>query len=123
MEERTSSPRVTHLSWGCLEVDGRSFKDAKLFPGGARTWDWNETGTRHEPGIQPSDVEELLEHGATAVVLSKGFDERLGVTRDVLRMLEERGIATYVRQTGEAIELYNQLRESERVGALIHSTC
>lgn len=123
MEERTSSPRVTHLSWGCLEVDGRSFKDAKLFPGGARTWDWNETGTRHEPGIQPSDVEELLEHGATAIVLSKGFDERLGVTRDVLRMLEERGIATYVRQTGEAIELYNQLRESERVGALIHSTC
>jgi hypothetical protein len=123
MEERTSSPRVTHLSWGRLEVDGRSFKDAKLFPGGARTWDWNETGTRHEPGIQPSDVEELLEHGATAVVLSKGFDERLGVTRDVLRMLEERGIATYVRQTGEAIELYNQLRESERVGALIHSTC
>ena len=123
MELRTSSPRVTHLSWGRLEVDGRSFKDAKLFPGGARTWDWNETGTRHEPGIQPSDVEELLEHGATAVVLSKGFDERLGVTRDVLRMLEERGIATYVRQTGEAIELYNQLRESERVGALIHSTC
>jgi hypothetical protein len=123
MEEQTSSPRVTHLSWGHLEVDGRSFKDAKLFPGGAKVWDWNETGTRHEPGIQPADVEELLEHGVTAVVLSKGFHERLGVTPETLHMLEDRGIAAHVRQTGEAIELYNQLRESEMVGALIHSTC
>src|SRR5215210_3161421 len=123
MEQQPSSPRVTHLSWGRLEVDGRSFKDAKLFPGGVRTWDWNETGTRHEPGIQPADVEELLEHGATAVVLSKGFHERLGVTPQTLRMLEERGVAAHVRQTGEAIGLYNELRETERVAALIHSTC
>jgi hypothetical protein len=67
------SPRITHLSWGRLEIDGyaKPFKDAKLFPGGARAWDWNETGTRHVPGIQPADVEELLTHGARVVVLSK----------------------------------------------------
>ena len=123
MEERASSPRVTRLSWGRVEVGGRSFKDAKLFPGGARDWDWNATGTRHEPGIQPADVEELIERGAIAVVLSKGFHGRLGVTAQTLRMLEERGVATHVRQTEEAIGLYNELRETERVGALIHSTC
>jgi hypothetical protein len=123
MEERASSPRVTRLSWGRVEVGGRSFKDAKLFPGGARDWDWNATGTRHEPGIQPADVEELLEHGATAVVLSKGFNEQLRVTGDALRMLEDRGVSAHVRQTEEAIRLYNELIETERVGALIHSTC
>ena len=125
MEQQTNSPRVTHLSWGRLEIEGQdhSFKDAKLFPGGARVWDWNETGTRHEPGIQPADVEELLERGATAVVLSKGFHERLGVTPETLGALEERGVAAYVRETGEAVPLYNQLRETEKVGALIHSTC
>jgi hypothetical protein len=125
MEQEARSPRVTHLSWGRLgveSVDGL-FKDAKLFPGGARAWDWNETGTKHEPGIQPSDVEELLERGATAVVLSRGFHERLGVTRDALRMLENRNVSAHVRQTEEAIRLYNELRETERVGALIHSTC
>ena len=125
MEQETRSPRVTHISWGRLEVEGVDgpFKDAKLFPGGARAWDWNESGTNHEPGIQPADLEELLEHGATAVVLSKGFNERLRVTEDTLRMLEERDVSTHVRETGEAIELYNELRETERVGALIHSTC
>jgi hypothetical protein len=123
MEGKVDSPRVTDLVWGRLEVDGSTFKDAKLFPGGARAWDWNETGTNHEPGIQPADVEELLERGATTVVLSKGFHERLGVTPETLRMLEERGVSAHVRQTEEAIRLYNELRESEKVGALIHSTC
>ncbi len=125
MEQETRSPKVTHLSWGHLEVEGVDgpFKDAKLFPGGARAWDWNETGTDHEPGIQPADVEELLERGANAVVLSKGFYERLQVTPETLRMLEDRGIPAHVLQTEEAIQLYNQLRETERVGALIHSTC
>ena len=125
MEQGARSPRVTHLSWGRLEVEGVDgpFKDAKLFPGGARVWDWRETGTSHDPGIQPADVEELLERGATAVVLSKGFDERLGVTGEALRVLEERGVSAHVRQTEEAIRLYNELRETERVGALIHSTC
>jgi hypothetical protein len=125
MDQEVRSPRVTHLSWGRLEVEGVDgpFKDAKLFPGGSRAWDWNETGTNHEPGIQPADVEELLEHGATAVVLSKGYNERLGVTPEVLRLLKDNGVAAHVRQTEEAIRLYNELRETERVGALIHSTC
>ena len=123
MELDARSPRVTELAWGRLEVEGSTFKDAKLFPGGARAWDWNETGTRHEPGIQPADVEELLERGTTAVVLSKGFYGRLGVTPEALRMLEDRGVAAHVRQTEEAIELYNELRETQKVGALIHSTC
>ncbi len=125
MDQEVRSPKVTRLSWGRLEVEGvdDAFKDAKLFPGGARAWDWNETGTNHEPGIQPADAEELLECGATTVVLSRGFHGRLGVTPDTLRVLEDRGVSTHIRQTGEAIQLYNELTETERVGALIHSTC
>ena len=125
MEQEARSPRITHLSWGRLdvEVEDGSFKDAKLFPGGARDWDWNETGTQHEPGIQPTDVEELLEHGATVVVLSKGFYERLNVTPETLQMLEDRGVSVHIHQTEEAVRLYNELSESERIGALIHSTC
>jgi hypothetical protein len=56
-------------------------------------------------------------------VLSKGFHERLGVTPEALRLLEDNGVTAHVRQTEGAISLYNDLRETERVGALIHSTC
>src|SRR5215211_2893087 len=125
MGQEARSPRVTRLSWGRLDVEGEdgSFKDAKLFPGGAREWDWNETGTEHVPGIQPADVEELLEHGATVVVLSKGFHDRLQICQQTLQMLEDKNISVHVEQSEEAVRLYNELSETERVGALIHSTC
>jgi hypothetical protein len=38
-------------------------------------------------------------------------------------MLDERNIPAHVAQTEEAADLYDKLREKEKVGALIHSTC
>lgn len=119
MERDTPSPRITHISWGRLEVDGKSFKDAKLYPGGAR----EETGTHHVPGIQPADVAELLEHGAEIVVLSKGVWERLQVCPETLTLLEGKGVAVEVLETESAVSRYNVLRETARVGGLFHSTC
>jgi len=65
------SPRINHVSWGRLEVEGRAepYTDAKLFPGGSREWNWRETGTNHVPGIQQTNVQELVDHGAEVVVL------------------------------------------------------
>ena len=123
MNPETLSPRIKHISWGRLETESGVFKDARLYPGGAEEWDWNETGTSHDPGIQPADVAKLLERGATVVILSKGFHERLGVTPEALRMLEEKGVSAHVAQTEEAARLYDELRQTEKVGALIHSTC
>lgn len=121
-----ASPRITHVSWGRLEVEGRdaAFKDAKLWPGGAREWDWNETGTQHRPGIQPADVSELLDHGAEAVVLSKGINERLQVKPETLAVLDDRGVSVDVLQTERAVDRYNALQgEGKAVAGLFHSTC
>lgn len=126
MNERASSPLVTGLSWGRTEVEGAdgAYRDAKLWPGGSREWDWNETGTSHDPGIQPDDVEELLAHGARTVVLSRGQHERLQVQDATLTLLDGRGVDVLVLPTAEAVERYNELAEAgEPVGGLIHSTC
>jgi hypothetical protein len=122
---RTSSPRIETLAWGRLEVQDRPqpHKDAKLFPGGSRVWDWAETGTSHSPGIQPADVEELLEHGADIVVLSRGMLNRLKTCPHTLAFLKEREIEVHVLPTKEAAELYNRLCASRPIGALIHTTC
>jgi hypothetical protein len=118
-------PAITGVGWGTIEVDGGAvrFRDAKLWPTGARGWDWRETGTHHVPGIQPADVEELLEHDVDLVVLSKGQWNRLRVAPATLRRLEEQGVETLALLTGQAVETYNDVRTSRRVGALIHSTC
>jgi hypothetical protein len=121
------SPEIASLSWGTVEVDEsagpREYKDAKLWPGGSRSWDWNETGTSHTPGIQPSDVEELVEQGAEIVILSRGQNRRLQVKDETLEYLDEQGVDAEVLETNEAVRRYNELADSEKVGALIHSTC
>jgi hypothetical protein len=123
-EAKPDSPRISHLSWGRIEVEGHlPFKDAKIFPGGAREWDWRETGTRHVPGIQPADVQELIEHGARTVVLSKGVWERLQVCPETLEVLSKNDIQVEILQTEEAVRRFNVLRENIAVGGLFHSTC
>lgn len=126
MTDTGRSPRVTSDAWGSIEVEGadRPYRDAKLWPGGSRDWDWNETGTRHSPGIQPADVSELLEGGAETVVLARGRNGRLQVMEETLVRLENEGVDVVVDRTPAAIETYNQLAgRGERVGALIHTTC
>jgi hypothetical protein len=119
------SPRITSVAWGHVEVEGAAtpYKDAKLFPGGSKPWNWTDTGTSHAPGIQPGDVRELLEQGATVVVLARGMYERLQVCPETIQLLRERKVEVHVLPTEEAVERYNRLAETTPVGALIHSTC
>jgi hypothetical protein len=122
---REKSPRIDKISWGQVKIEGFSspFKDVKLFPGNAREWDWNETGTRHKPGIQPADVQELVDHGATIVILSTGMIERLQVRPETLQFLDKAGVKTHILNTNEAVQLYNELQKDKAAAALIHSTC
>lgn len=118
------SPTIRSLAWGSVDTDVGSFRDAKLWPGGGRGWDWNETGTSHRPGIQPADVAEIVDNGARVLVLSRGQQRRLQVMDATLEHLQEQGVAVEVLESQAAVDRYNQLaREGRAVGALIHSTC
>ena len=119
------SPMIKNLSWGkVLLTDKTVYQDVKLYPGGAREWDWKETGTAHDPGIQRSDVIELIDNGAKIIILSKGVLKRLNVCQNTIAYLKEQHIEYEVLQSEDAAKRYNMLaREGRPVGALIHSTC
>ena len=124
MKTKNSSPKIKNISWGKMEVEkiGEG-KDFKLYPGGGRAWNWKETNTRHVPGIQPSDVVELIERGSEVVILTRGMELVLQTCPETLLLLEEKGIAFYVEETCKAVQLYNILADSKLVGGLFHSTC
>jgi hypothetical protein len=120
-----ASPRIQRIEWGRIDVETLgSLGDAKLWPGGGREWDWTETKTRHEPGIQVADVLELLEHGAQVVVLSHGMERRLRVQPATVEYLRVQGIRCEQAETKQAVRLYNELTgKGELVAGLFHSTC
>ena len=123
-EPRQRSPRILDIAWGKTEVEGLGVgKDVKLWPGGGREWDWLETGTQHLPGILPGDVEELVEHGAEVIVLSKGMQLRLQTSPEALDLLRRKSVEIHVEESKAAADLYNRLTLSRPAGCLIHSTC
>src|SRR5215471_12513225 len=98
-ERETISPDHSHLLGPYGGGRAGSGKDFKLYPGGGREWDWRETNTEHVPGIQPADVQELLENGSKVVVLSRGMELRLQTCPETLQFLKDKGIGVHVEET------------------------
>jgi hypothetical protein len=119
---------ITHISWGCMEVaiNGQilTFKDCKVWPGGAKEWDWRITGTHHRPGTQPADVKEILEQGVEIMVLSRGIELMLHTCPETEQLLRSESIEYHIKETNQAVALFNQLsQQGKRVGGIFHSTC
>lgn len=126
--EKVDTSLITHISWGRMEVTANGqnyeFKDCKVWPGGAKEWDWNLTGTRHQPGIQPADIEEILAQGVEVMVLSRGMQLMLYTCPETEALLHSRGIAYHIEETKAAVALFNELMgQGKRVGGIFHSTC
>ncbi|SDO66182.1 Mth938-like domain-containing protein [Desulforhopalus singaporensis] len=120
-----TSPRILSYGWGKMEIEGLGRgKDFKLWPGGGRPWDWSEYGTGHRAGVQPGDIEELIDSGCTTIILTTGRMRRLRVPREIVDQLEDRNIKAIVADTRKGISTYNEyVARGERVGGLFHSTC
>lgn len=125
---KTKTSLITHISWGHMEVKTNdqilSFKDCKVWPGGAKEWDWNLTGTRHQPGIQPADIEEILAQGVEVMILSRGMQLMLYTCPETEQLLRSRNIEYHIEETKQAVNLFNTLMsEGKKVGGIFHSTC
>lgn len=120
-----SSPPIISAAWGKTEVAGLGQgKDWKLWPGGGRSWDWSEHGTGHFQGIQPGDLQELIDRGSRVVILTTGRLGRLKVPRVTIDTLEAKGIQVIVTRTGKGIDIYNSYAgQGTAVGGLFHATC
>ena len=119
---------ITHISWGKMEVTvGESiyhFKDCKIWPEGAKEWDWNQTGTRHQPGIQPADIAEILDQKVDVMVLSRGMDLMLHTSKETVDLLMSCNIKFHIEETKKAVALFNELiKQGHRAGGIFHSTC
>lgn len=100
------------------------FKDCKLWLGSSKEWDWTLTGTRHQPGIQPTDIEEILTDDIDFMVLSRGMQLMLHICPETEDLLNSRNIEYYIGQTKLAVNLFNSLvQKGRKVAGVFHSTC
>ena len=115
---------IDNIKWGEIVVAGKKYKDIKIWNGQCKEWDWNETGTRHQPGIQTADLKEFINE-VDYIILSRGFENKLLTTPELVNYLSDLETKRlYILPTEEAVKKYNRFAAmGYRVGALIHSTC
>lgn len=128
MTNKSCDTQITAIIWGQMEVNVNGqlykFKDCKVWPNGAKAWDWNLTGTRHRPGIQPADIAELLDKGIDVLVMSRGMELVLQTCPETIEQLKAKGIEYYLEETRDAVALFNRLvKEGRNVAGIFHSTC
>jgi hypothetical protein len=115
---------IASFRWGqIVDTGGRVFKDARLYPGGIAEWDWGKTGTRHDPGIQIADLEDLVATRPDVIILSRGVDLVLQVPSATIDFALGHAPTVLVLQSEQAVAAYNERIAGERVVALVHSTC
>lgn len=120
-----SAPAISDFSWGRIVVEGLgSGRDWQLWPNGGCPWDWRVHETGHWRGVAREDIEELVERGATIVVIGNGRLGRLRVSQAVIDEFSGQGVEVIVAPTSKAIARYNKLAgKGVSVGGLFHSTC
>lgn len=131
--ETTTAPIITKAIWGQIDTQSTteqkalltnfSARDLKIWPTGTKAWDWNQTGTRHNPGIQPADMEEFLQN-VDIVILTRGVQSVLQVPQATIDYAIAQGKTVLIGETPVMIDVYNSLvKQGKRVGGLFHSTC
>lgn len=121
---------IDRIEWGKIYVSNhlQPFKDVKIWHTtgeqyGVVNWDWNLTGTHHNPGIQKADLEEFIDQ-VDIVILSRGMNRVLQTPTETIDYIVRKGKGLFWLETREAVDKYNELvRFGLNVGALIHSTC
>jgi hypothetical protein len=116
---------IKSIEWGKITLDnGKIFKDVMLAPDFYCEWDWKVNGTSHGKGIAIADIEVLLKKGIEALVLSRGYDLVLSISKETCTYALSNVTTVIIDKSDGAVEHYNRLvSQNVKVGALIHSTC
>ncbi|HLP19871.1 MAG TPA: MTH938/NDUFAF3 family protein [Chitinophagales bacterium] len=116
---------IRSAEWSAIEFSDSTFKDVLATWNGHLYWDWSVTDTHHSPGIQISDISQILELARLdLLILSTGYNNKLQISENTIDFLKNENIEYIILNTKEAVRLYNlELLKGTKVGAIIHSTC
>ena len=116
-------PIINSFKWGYIEINGIRYVDAKIYPNKVENWDWANTDTTHDEGVQPQDVQDLVDQGCTFIIISQGLSRKLEMDFESYKVLLKANIDFLVTDTITAVDRYMDeiLDEAHLVGALIHT--
>lgn len=112
---------IDRYEFGSITINGKKYTSDvivtsdKVFD----NW-WREEG--HE--IAPVDIEDVLDEGHQVMIIGTGMSGEVQVLAKTRDLIESKGLELIVKNTAEAIKIYNQFEErGADVVGLFHLTC
>jgi hypothetical protein len=111
--------RIDSYSFGRIVIDGKIYtKDVLIFP------DLVISPWRRKEGhlLKIEDLEEVLKEKPDVLVIGKGYSGVMQVPDVIVQALAIEGIRVVVKNTSEAVGVFNILNYQKKVAAF-HLTC
>jgi hypothetical protein len=112
---------IDGCSFGKVVVNGEPYtSDLIIYPEGRIEEPWyRKSGHR----LCADDIRDLIYCAPDVIVAGTGVSGRVVPDRGLARALSEKGITFIALPNHEAMERYNALEKTRRVGACFHLTC
>ena len=112
---------IESYSFGSMVIDGVKYsKDVIIFPNGRihSPW-WRNQGHT----LAMNDLDELLLAKPEVIVAGSGAMGFMRPTAELTDFLAQHEIEFIVQRSSKAVEIYNRLSGSRKVGGCFHLTC
>jgi hypothetical protein len=113
-------PEIKDYKFGHIVVDGKQHtRDLILLPDQVIANWWRKAGHR----LDVDDLQKALDATPEVLVVGTGAHGMMDVPPETRQAVEAAGIELQAARTGEAWQMYNDLRERRRTVGAFHLTC
>ncbi len=112
---------IESYAFGNIVIDGRRYtSDLIIYPDGKIVdgW-WRKSGHL----MTAADIAALIDAGPEVIVVGTGASGMLKPERGIENILATKGIKMVAAPCSQAINRFNELSRSKKVGACFHLTC
>jgi hypothetical protein len=112
--------KIEHYSFGEIKINGKTYtSDVIIFPDRVNSSWWRLEGHL----LQIPDLKEIMAEKPSVLVIGTGFYGTMRVPEETLNYLRSNNIEVHVKNTREAVDLYNKISEKRPLVAAFHLTC
>lgn len=109
---------IESYTFGNIVVNGKSYKDIKIYKGNISPWIFTENHT-----LTKEDIKEIIED-IDVLVVGTGASGLIKVKPEVIEIAKNKNIQLIIQPTARAVQEFNLLeRNNKKVAGIFHSTC
>ncbi len=117
--------RIDDIKFGSITIDGKKYTQVLIIDGKVEQRDEKalrkEFGTTHH--LSKYEQKQLLSNNPKIILIGTGMSGALKLFPEFIENIKSKKIKLIQERSKKAVKLYGSLSKTQRINALIHTTC